>query len=50
MRIIRSQVQWQTIFKNQVNSELTIVDFCRVFIPELRKQQLSDGTDSLAVY
>ncbi|MFT4870249.1 MAG: putative transposase [Colwellia sp.] len=29
MGIIRSQDQWQTIFKDQVSSGSTIVDFCR---------------------
>ena len=29
MGIIRSQDQWQTIFKEQVSSGSTIVDFCR---------------------
>jgi putative transposase len=29
MRITRSQVQWQNIFKEQENSGLTIVGYCR---------------------
>ncbi|MEY8215708.1 MAG: hypothetical protein RPR97_14650 [Colwellia sp.] len=29
MGIIRSQDQWQTIFKDQVSSGSTIVGFCR---------------------
>ena len=51
MGIIRSKDQWQTIFKEQVNSELTIVDFCRqhqiptaTFYAYRKKLSVSQGT------